>query len=103
MDCQLGMVNTHSMVGASGDYLHRYINVLPKTFNPKQFDAEWYVRLAKVAGITYVTFTDEELREKFLRWAATRIDEAQAWRIIELTGRLEELEDVGELVGLLAA
>ncbi len=57
MDCQLGMVNSHSMVGASRDYLHRYISELPKTFNPKRFHAEWYVRLAKVAGVKYLTFT----------------------------------------------
>ncbi len=54
-------------------------------------------------GTAQNPFTDEELREKFLRWATTRISEAQARRIIELTGCLEELEDVGELVGLLAA
>ena len=42
MDVQLGMVISHSMVGASEDYLNRYVNELPKTFNPVDFDAkEW--------------------------------------------------------------
>ena len=36
-DVQLGMVISHSMVGASPDYLDRYINELPHTFNPKLF------------------------------------------------------------------
>ncbi len=48
-------------------------------------------------------FTTEELQEKFLRWATTRIKEEQARRIIALTARLEDLQDVGELANLLAA
>ena len=57
IDSQLGMVNSHSLVGASRDYVRRYYNELPKTFNPKSFDAEWYARLAKVAGFKYLAFT----------------------------------------------
>jgi len=48
-------------------------------------------------------FTPAELREKFLRWATTRLDARQAARIVNLTGRLEELEDVAELAALLTA
>ena len=55
VDAQLGMVNAHSVIGASSDYLHRYFNDLPKTFNPKHFDAEYYARLAKSTGFDYVT------------------------------------------------
>ncbi len=43
-----------------------------------------------------------ELNEKFMRWATTRMGEEQAREIVEATGRLEELEDVGELTRLLA-
>ncbi len=43
-----------------------------------------------------------ELNEKFMRWATSRISEEQAQEIVETTGRLEELEDVGELTRLLA-
>lgn len=57
MDVQLGMVISHSMVGASEEYLDRYINELPKTFNPVNFDAKQWVNAAKLAGIKYLVFT----------------------------------------------
>lgn len=56
MDSQLGSVISHSMVGASEDYLERFINELPKTFNPKRFDAEELAILAKLAGMKYIVF-----------------------------------------------
>ena len=57
MDSQVGAVISHSMAGASEDYLHRYIYELPKTFNPKKFDPEEWAILAKLAGMKYVVFT----------------------------------------------
>lgn len=57
MDSQLGSVISHSMVGASDDYLDRYINVLPKTFNPDKFNPKEWAVLAKLAGFEYVVFT----------------------------------------------
>lgn len=57
MDVQLGMVISHSMVGASEDYLKRYINDLPKTFDPKNFDATEWANAAKRAGMKYLVFT----------------------------------------------
>ena len=57
MDVQLGTVISHSMVGASDDYLDRYINELPKTFNPVNFDAKQWVSAAKLAGMKYIVFT----------------------------------------------
>ena len=57
VDSQLGSVISHSMVGASDDYLDRFINDLPKTFYPKKFDPDEWARLAKVAGMKYVVFT----------------------------------------------
>lgn len=57
VDAQLGVVISHSMVGASEDYINRYIEELPKTFNPEEFEpAKWAV-LAKLAGMKYVVFT----------------------------------------------
>ncbi|PKQ44176.1 alpha-L-fucosidase [Confluentibacter flavum] len=56
-DVQLGMVISHSMVGASDDYLDRYVNELPKTFNPSLFDAREWARAARLAGMKYVVFT----------------------------------------------
>ncbi len=47
-------------------------------------------------------FSDRELRDKFIGWATTRISGDQAEQIIDATGRLEELSDVGELTRLLA-
>ena len=55
-DSQLGMVISHSMVGASEEYLDRFINELPKTFNPKEFSAEDLAVLAKLAGTGYKFF-----------------------------------------------
>jgi alpha-L-fucosidase len=57
IDSQLGSVISHSMVGASQDYLDRYIRLLPTTFNPTRFDADEWARQAKVAGMRYVVFT----------------------------------------------
>ncbi len=57
VDSQLGSVISHSLVGASPDYLERFFTLLPKTFNPRKFDpADWAV-LAKLAGMRYVVFT----------------------------------------------
>ncbi len=57
IDSQLGAVISHSMVGASQDYLDHYIRQLPQTFYPTKFDPDEWARLAKVAGAKYVVFT----------------------------------------------
>ncbi|MEM7030929.1 MAG: alpha-L-fucosidase [Chloroflexota bacterium] len=57
IDSQLGSVISHSMVGASADYLNRYINDLPQTFYPYKFDPIEWARLAKTCGVKYVVFT----------------------------------------------
>jgi alpha-L-fucosidase len=57
MDSQLGSVISHSMVGASDDYLDRFVNELPKTFYPERFNPDEWARLAKLAGMKYVVFT----------------------------------------------
>jgi alpha-L-fucosidase len=56
-DSQVGAVISHSMAGASQDYLQRFVNELPKTFNPKHFDPDDWAVLAKLAGMKYVVFT----------------------------------------------
>ncbi len=55
VDAPFGMVNAHSVIGASADYLRRYFTQLPAHFNPRGFDARWYARLAKLCGFDYVT------------------------------------------------
>jgi alpha-L-fucosidase len=57
VDSQLGSVISHSMVGASDDYLERFVNELPRTFYPHRFDPDEWARLARVAGMKYVVFT----------------------------------------------
>jgi alpha-L-fucosidase len=57
LDSQLGSVISHSLVGASDDYVNRYIVELPRTFKPHRFDAGEWASLAKLAGFTYVVFT----------------------------------------------
>lgn len=56
MDSQVGVVISHSMSGASDDYLKRFVEELPKTFNPKEFDPDDWAVLAKLAGMKYVVF-----------------------------------------------
>ncbi len=57
VDSQIGSVISHSMAGASDDYLNWYIHELPKTFRPTRWDPDEIARLAKLAGMQYVVFT----------------------------------------------
>lgn len=57
VDSQIGTVISHSVVGASEDYLQYFFEELPKTFDPKDFDADEWARLAKLCGFKYVVFT----------------------------------------------
>jgi alpha-L-fucosidase len=59
LDSQLGLEISHSLVGASDDYLTRYIEDLPKTFNPYKFNPTDWARLAKLAGMKYMVFTSK--------------------------------------------
>jgi alpha-L-fucosidase len=56
-DSQLGSVISHSMVGASEDYLRYFVEDLPKTFYPKRFDPDDWALQAKLAGMKYMVFT----------------------------------------------
>jgi alpha-L-fucosidase len=53
----LGVVISHSLVGAADDYTQRFFSELPQTFNPHKFNARDLAVLAKLAGIRYVVFT----------------------------------------------
>ncbi len=66
-DSQLGVVISHSMAGASDDYLDRYVHELPKTFNPKDFDANEIATLAKLAGMKYIVLTTKH-HSGFCMW-----------------------------------
>jgi alpha-L-fucosidase len=66
-DSQLGVVISHSMAGASEDYLNRFVNELPKTFNPKDFSPGEIATLAKLAGMKYIVFTTKH-HSGFCMW-----------------------------------
>ena len=66
-DSQLGVVISHSMVGASDDYLHRYIHELPKSFNPANFAPGEIATLARLAGMKYIVFTTKH-HSGFCMW-----------------------------------
>jgi len=72
-DSQLGSVISHSMVGASEKYLDRYINELPKTFNPKLYDPNEWVEIAKLAGVKYMVFTTKH-HNGFCMWDTKTTD-----------------------------
>ncbi|GHT42287.1 hypothetical protein AGMMS49965_13500 [Bacteroidia bacterium] len=57
LDSQVGAVISHSMAGASKDYMERFVDELPKTFNPRKFEPDDWAVLAKLAGMKYVVFT----------------------------------------------
>ncbi len=72
-DSQLGIVISHSMSGASQDYLDRFINELPRTFNPKDFSAEDIAILAKLAGMKYMMLTTKH-HSGFCLWDTKTTD-----------------------------
>lgn len=57
VDGALGGVISHSLVGASPDYIQRFFDTLPAYFNPDQYQPDDWARLAKLAGFRYVMFT----------------------------------------------
>ena len=66
-DSQIGSVISHSMVGASDKYLDRMIYELPKTFNPKKYNPEEWMEVAKIAGAKYMVFTTKH-HNGFCMW-----------------------------------
>jgi alpha-L-fucosidase len=72
-DSQLGSVISHSMVGASAEYLDRYINELPKTFNPKRYDPDEWLQIAQLAGVRYLVLTTKH-HNGFCLWDTKTTD-----------------------------
>lgn len=73
VDSQLGIVISHSLVGASDDYVNRFYNELPKTFDPYKFDAYRIATLAKLAGMKYIVFTTKH-HSGFCMWDTKTTD-----------------------------
>ena len=67
VDVQIGSVISHSMVGASPEYLERYISELPASFNPRDFEPDRWAKLAKLAGFKYMVFTTKH-HSGFCMW-----------------------------------
>ncbi len=72
-DSQLGSVISHSMVGASDQYVGRYINELPKTFNPRDYNPDEWMEIAKLAGVKYMVFTTKH-HNGFCMWDTKTTD-----------------------------
>jgi hypothetical protein len=53
----LAGVISHSVVGASPDYVERFFRILPENFNPDRYQPAKWASLAKLAGFEYVMFT----------------------------------------------
>lgn len=72
-DSQLGVVISHSMVGASQDYLDRFVHELPQTFNPHDFSADDIAVLARLAGMKYIVLTTKH-HSGFCLWNTKTTD-----------------------------
>ncbi|CAN5760756.1 hypothetical protein BH10ACI4_BH10ACI4_10920 [soil metagenome] len=67
VDSQLGVIISHSLAGASDDYVNRFYKDLPRTFNPTHFDPDALARLASVSGFRYMMFTTKH-HNGFCMW-----------------------------------
>lgn len=66
-DSQLGTIISHSLAGASDEYIDRYFRDLPKTFDPTHLDPDALARLASLAGFKYMVFTTKH-HSGFAMW-----------------------------------
>jgi alpha-L-fucosidase len=73
VDATLGLVISHSLVGASDDYVNRYFKELPQVFNPARFNPDEIAVLAKLAGMKYIMFTTKH-HSGFCMWDTKTTD-----------------------------
>lgn len=73
VDAPLGVVISHTLVGASDDYVKRYFTELPALFNPSRFDPAEIAVLAKLAGMKYIMFTTKH-HSGFCMWDTQTTD-----------------------------
>jgi alpha-L-fucosidase len=73
VDSQIGSVISHSMAGASDEYLDWFIDELPKTFNPRRWDPDEIATLAKLCGMQYVVLTAKH-HSGFCLWDTATTD-----------------------------
>ncbi|MDF7823602.1 alpha-L-fucosidase [Pontiellaceae bacterium B12227] len=72
-DSQLGSVISHHMDMASDKHLDRVINELPKTFDPKNYNPDEWMELAKLAGVKYMVLTTKH-HSGFCLWDSATTD-----------------------------
>ena len=90
-DSQLGVVISHSMAGASDDYLNRFVNELPKSFNPTDFDPDKWAALARLAGMKYMVFTAKH-HSGFCMWDT----KTTTFNVLNTPFRTDVVKDVVE-------
>ncbi len=73
LDVQYGYNISHNMRLASDDYLERYIDLLPRTFNPVDFNPSKWAKIAGMAGMNYVVFTAKH-HNGFCMWDTETTD-----------------------------
>jgi alpha-L-fucosidase len=57
VDVQYGFNISHNLRFASEDYIQRYFNELPSTFDPAAFNPAQWAKMARMSGMKYVVFT----------------------------------------------
>jgi alpha-L-fucosidase len=67
VDSQLGSIISHSLVDASPEYVNKFYNELPKTFDPTRFDPDAIARMVRLSGAKYVVFTTKH-HSGFAMW-----------------------------------
>jgi alpha-L-fucosidase len=70
VDGQLGVVISHSLVGASPEYTERFFTELPRSFDPHEFHPLDWARLAHLAGVRYAMMTTKH-HSGFAMWNTT--------------------------------
>ena len=72
-DSQIGSVISHTMAGASDEYIEWFIHELPQTFMPKRWDPDEIARLARICGMQYVVLTAKH-HSGFCLWDSQTTD-----------------------------
>ena len=67
VDVVLGAVISHSLAGASDEYVAKYFRELPGYFNPEKFKPQDWAKAARLAGMKYVVFTTKH-HSGFCMW-----------------------------------
>ncbi len=73
VDCPLGSVISHHLVGSTKEYQDRFFATMPDVFYPKDFKPDDWARLAKLAGMKYVVFTTKH-HAGFCMWDTKTTD-----------------------------